>query len=59
MLRGVANVWVPVQDVERALDFYENTLGFEVIKRDGPWAEIDASGLNGRERKGCRPAADP
>jgi catechol 2,3-dioxygenase-like lactoylglutathione lyase family enzyme len=57
MLRGVANVWVPVQDVERALDFYENTLGFEVIKRDGPWAEIDASGLNiglnDRERKGA------
>jgi hypothetical protein len=22
MVKGVANVWVPVEDVERALDFY-------------------------------------
>ena len=46
MFRGVANVWVPVEDVERALSFYRNTLGFPVIKQDGPWAEIDANGLN-------------
>ena len=46
MVKGVANVWVPVQDIERALDSYQNTLGFQPIKRDGPWAEIDASGLN-------------
>ena len=26
MDKGVANVWVPVQDIDRALDFYENTL---------------------------------
>ena len=42
MLKGVANVWVPVEDIERALDFYQNTLEFAVIKREGPWAEIDA-----------------
>jgi catechol 2,3-dioxygenase-like lactoylglutathione lyase family enzyme len=47
-------VWVPVQEVERALDFYAKILGFEVIKRDGPWAEIDASGLNGREPEGVQ-----
>ena len=46
MVKGVANVWVPVKDIERALDFYQNTLGFSVIKRDGPWAEVDADGLN-------------
>ena len=53
MLRGVANVWVPVEDIQRALEFYHNTLNFPVIKRDGLWAEIDANGvnvgLNGRE----------
>lgn len=37
-------MWVPVQDIERALDFYQNTLGFGLIKRSGPWAEIDAGG---------------
>jgi catechol 2,3-dioxygenase-like lactoylglutathione lyase family enzyme len=63
MVQGVANVWVPVQDVERALDFYQNTLGFELIKRDGPWAEIDASGLNvglnGREPEGAQAGGGP
>ena len=46
MVEGVANVWVPVEDIERAFDFYRDTLGFSVIKRDGPWAEVDANGLN-------------
>jgi catechol 2,3-dioxygenase-like lactoylglutathione lyase family enzyme len=36
MVKGVANVRVPVQDIERALDFYQNTLGFQPIQRDGP-----------------------
>jgi predicted enzyme related to lactoylglutathione lyase len=57
MVQGVANVWVPVQDVDRALDFYQNTLGFSLVKRDGPWAEVDAGGLNiglnGREPQGA------
>jgi catechol 2,3-dioxygenase-like lactoylglutathione lyase family enzyme len=63
MVRGVANVWVPVQDIERALDFYQNTLGFQPIKRDGPWAEIDAGGLNigldGREPEGAQAGGGP
>jgi catechol 2,3-dioxygenase-like lactoylglutathione lyase family enzyme len=46
MVGGVANVWVPVEDIDRALDFYRNALGFSVIKRDGLWAEVDANGLN-------------
>ena len=56
-MQGVANVWIPVQDTDRAVDFYEGTLGFSVIKRDGPWAEVDANGLNlglnGREPEGA------
>jgi catechol 2,3-dioxygenase-like lactoylglutathione lyase family enzyme len=52
MLKGVANIWMPVQDIERAVDFYENILGLPVVKRDGSWAEVDANGvtvgLNGR-----------
>lgn len=27
MVKGVANVWVPVEDIGRALDFYQNALG--------------------------------
>ena len=56
MVKGVANGWVPMEDIERELDFYQNTLNFPVIKQDGPWAEIDANGLNiglnGREAQG-------
>jgi catechol 2,3-dioxygenase-like lactoylglutathione lyase family enzyme len=63
VIKGVANVWVPVEDVERALDFYQNTLGFSVIKQDGPWAEVDANGLNiglnGREPEGAQAGGGP
>jgi predicted enzyme related to lactoylglutathione lyase len=63
MVGGVANVWVPVEDIERALEFYRNALGFSVIKRDGPWAEVDANGLNiglnGRESQGTRVEGGP
>jgi catechol 2,3-dioxygenase-like lactoylglutathione lyase family enzyme len=46
MVKGVVNLWVPVEGVERALNFYQNILGFSVIKQDGPWAEVDANGLS-------------
>ena len=63
MVKGVANVWVPVEDIDRALDFYRNTLGFSVIKQDGPWAEVDANGLNiglnGRESEGAQHGGGP
>ena len=63
MVKGIANVWVPVDDIERALDFYQNILGFSVIRRDGPWAEIDANGLNiglnGREPEGAQAGGGP
>jgi catechol 2,3-dioxygenase-like lactoylglutathione lyase family enzyme len=63
MIRSVANIWMPVQDIERAVDFYENILGLPVVKRDGPWAEVDANGvtvgLNGREPEGVEPGAGP
>jgi len=63
MIRSVANVWMPVQDIERAVDFYQNVLGFRLVNRDGPWAEVDANGvrvgLNGREPKGANTEGGP
>jgi catechol 2,3-dioxygenase-like lactoylglutathione lyase family enzyme len=63
MVKGVANIWMPVQDIERAVDFYENVLDLPVVKRDGPWAEVDASGvrvgLNGREPEGAEVEGGP
>ena len=56
MAMGVANIWMPVQDTDRAVDFYQNTLGLSLVKQDGDWAEFEADGLriglNGREPEG-------
>jgi predicted enzyme related to lactoylglutathione lyase len=54
MAAGVATVWVPVSDMDRAVKFYGDTLGLTVKGRHGDdWTEIDANGLmiglNGRE----------
>lgn len=63
MLRGVANIWMPVQDIERAKGFYRDTLGLQITKEDGEWAEVDANGLtiglNGREPSGAGAAGGP
>ena len=54
MASGVATVWVPVNDMQRAIRFYGETLGLDVKdQQSDDWAEIDANGvmigLNGRE----------
>ena len=63
MLDGVAVVWMPVQDIDRAKDFYGGTLGLEITKEDGDWAEVDANGftigLNGREPSGAQAEGGP
>jgi len=63
MIKGVANVWMPVQNIDRAVDFYEDILGLPIVKRDGPWAEIDANGvrvgLNSREPEGTQGGGGP
>ena len=57
MLKGVAVVWMPVRDIDRAKSFYQDTLGLQLTKEDGDWAEVDANGLtiglNGREPEGA------
>ncbi len=57
MAMGFANVWVPVEDVDRASNFYEEALGLSRKKKDGDWVEYEADGvsigLNGREPGGA------
>jgi predicted enzyme related to lactoylglutathione lyase len=57
LLRGVAVVWMPVQDIERAKGFYRDTLGPQITNEDGESAEMNADGLtiglNGREPSGA------
>jgi predicted enzyme related to lactoylglutathione lyase len=57
MIAGVANVWMPVRDVDRAKKFYSETLELSIVKDDGDWVEFEADGmrvaLNGREKRGA------
>ena len=63
MLEGVAVVWMPAQDIERAKSFYKGTLGLRITNEDGGWAEVDANGLtlglNGREPSGAQGEGGP
>jgi predicted enzyme related to lactoylglutathione lyase len=45
MIKGVAAVWLPVQDMARAVAFYGETLGLKVTEHDEDWSEVDANGL--------------
>lgn len=53
MSTSVATVWVPLEDMGRALAFYRDTLGLSVSMEDSDWCEFDAGGrtigLNARE----------
>ena len=53
MANGVATVWMPVDDMRRALKFYGETLGLSVKSEGDDWSELDANGvmigLNARE----------
>ena len=53
MIKGVAAVWLPVNDMQRAVSFYGDTLGLDVTEHDSDWSEVDANGvkigLNGTE----------
>lgn len=63
MLKGVATVWVPVEDIERATSFYGETLGLDVRDHDGDWVEVTAGGLtiglNAREEEGAGVSGGP
>ena len=45
MAKGVAAVWVPVDDMDRALAFYRDVLELDVIGEQPEWSELDANGL--------------
>ncbi len=52
---GVATVWLPVTDMQRAIDFYSGTLGLKATQQEPEWAELEADGLkiglNAREEE--------
>lgn len=42
---GVATVWLPVTDMQRAVDFYTGKLGMEITQQEDEWSELQADGL--------------
>ena len=55
MVKGIATVWLPVNDMERATGFYADTLGLQLKDNHGEWAELEADGvtigLNARDEE--------
>ena len=53
MIEGIAAIWLPVTDMERAVAFYRDKLDLEVVDHDGDWSEVTAGdqriGLNSSE----------
>lgn len=45
MASGVATVWMPVDDMRRAIQFYGGTLGLTLKNEGDEWSEFDANGL--------------
>jgi len=55
VVAGTSIVWLPVSDLERAVEFYRDRLGLEQQRHEGNWAELQAGGLriglNAREQE--------
>ena len=53
MIKGISAVWLPVSDMPRAVAFYRDDLGLDVLEHDADWSEVTAGeqriGLNARE----------
>jgi predicted enzyme related to lactoylglutathione lyase len=62
-VKGVAAVWVPVKDMERAVGFYRDALGLQVSQEDETWAQADVNGvmigLNANESEGAGGGGGP
>lgn len=60
MIKGISAVWLPVTDMDRAVQFYSDTLGLDVEKQQDEWSEVSIDGtrigLNGRPEES--PAGD-
>lgn len=44
-VKGTAAVWLPVDDIDRAADFYVEQLGLQERERGADWVSLDAGGL--------------
>ena len=55
MIDGIATVWLPVSNMDRALEFYGDTLGLDIEQQEDDWSMVTAGavsiGLNGRDEE--------
>jgi predicted enzyme related to lactoylglutathione lyase len=58
MIKGVAAVWLPVTDMNRAVSFYGDTLGLSVTEHDADWSVVDANGVKIGLTRSESPAGD-
>jgi predicted enzyme related to lactoylglutathione lyase len=53
MIESIARIRLPVTEMDRAVAFYRDNLGLEVVEHDGDWSEVTAGdqriGLNANE----------
>jgi predicted enzyme related to lactoylglutathione lyase len=53
VIQGISAIWLPVSDMQRAVAFYGDCLGLQVLEHDGDWSEVTAGdqriGLNASE----------
>jgi predicted enzyme related to lactoylglutathione lyase len=53
MIQGISAIWLPVTDMQRAVAFYRDSLGLDVLEHGGDWSEVTAGdqriGLNASE----------
>jgi predicted enzyme related to lactoylglutathione lyase len=45
MIKGISAVWLPVDDMRRAVTFYGDVLGLEVTEHDDDWSEVEVDGV--------------
>ena len=59
MASGLATVWLPLDEMNRAVRFYGETMGLDVKTEGDDWTEFDANGLTIglNARKGTHKAA--
>ena len=58
MIEKIATVWLPVTDMGRAVSFYRDDLGLQVVDHDGDWSEVTAGDQRIGLNEGESPAGD-
>ena len=55
MIDGISVVWLPVSDMDKALEFYGDTLGLDIEQQEDDWSLVVAGsvriGLNARDQE--------